>query len=215
MTELETINGKFQNVSNNLAVVAPMNLHIGKWLLICLSIILFTSCCKENKAIRQMCEELHTRYPEATLQDVYKTCYQDYFGAEHLMTDTAAARMYLHTELEEYGDTDMGSMPKEEPTGFRHRFIRINLSNVIDGELTEDQLLAMFIGAAGKSNAFGDNWPAEWAKIVHIALKVNTNWSDPKLMAELEEAARTNHAVRHSDAFRKAYNPHYRIVRAQ
>ncbi len=129
------------------------------------------------------------------------------------MTDTAAARMYLHTELEEWYGTDMSAMPKEEPTGFRHRFVRVNLSEIYDGELTEDQLLAMFIEAAGKDNAFSNNWAAEWDMIVKVALKVNPKWSDPELQSELEEAARTNHAVRHSDAFRNAYNPHYRIVK--
>lgn len=184
-------------------------------LLISLSIILLSSCNNEEKAIREMCQDIHSRYPKATLQDLYKTCYQDYFGAEHLMTDTAAARMYLHAELEEWQGTDMSAMPKEEPTGFRHRFVRVNLSKIYDGELTEDQLLAMFIEAANKDNAFGDDWVAEWDKIVKVALMVNPNWSDPELQSELEEAAHTNHAVRHSDAFREAYNPHYRIVKRQ
>ena len=183
------------------------------WLfLIVLSIPLLTSCDKEKEAIRQMCREILLRYPQATLQDVYKTCYQDYFGAEHLLTDTASARRYLHQELEECRNTDMSTMPKEEPTGFRHRFKRINLSNVVDNELTEDQLLAMFIKAAGKNNAFGDDWESEWKKIVHIALQVNQNWFDLELLSDLQEAARAKQPVRHSEAFRKAYNPHYRIV---
>ena len=190
-------------------------MKLSKLCLICLSIILFLSCHSEDKEIRQMCEDLHTRYPQATLQDVYKTCYQDYFGAEHLMNDTATTRRYLHQELEECGNTNLSAMPKEEPTGFRHRFTRINLSNVIDGELTEDQLLALFIEAAGKDNTFGNDWAGEWNKIVNIALQVNPNWRDPELMAELQEASKANCAVRHSEAFRKAYNPHYRIVRQE
>ena len=122
-----------------------------------------------DKAIRQMCEEIHEQYPLATLQDVYKTCYQDYFGAEHLRSATAAARTYLLMELEACRNTDMSAMPKREPTGFRHRFTRVNLSCVDDGELTEEQLLAMFIDAAAKDNAFGDSWAEEWQKIESIA----------------------------------------------
>ena len=176
---------------------------------------LLTACHNEDKAILQMCEEIHEQYPLATLQDVYKTCYQDYFGAEHLMSDTALARQYLHKELEECRNTDMSLMPKREPTGFRHRFTRINLACVVDGELTEKQLLALFIEAASKDNAFGDNWTEEWAKIESIALKVCPDWANEPLQAELRLAAEGKHAVRHSEAFRKAYNPHYRIVRAE
>ena len=198
-----------------MSIMMKLNKRFGKLCLVCLSIILLLSCHNEDTEIRQMCEDLHTRYPQATLQDVYKTCYQDYFGAEHLMNDTATTRRYLHQELEECGNTNLSAMPKEEPTGFRHRFTRINLSNVIDGELTEDQLLALFIEAAGKDNTFGNDWAGEWNKIVNIALQVNPNWRDPELMAELQEASKANCAVRHSEAFRKAYNPHYRIVRQE
>lgn len=189
------------------------SLWIGRLLLICLAVILFSSCNKEKQAIRKMCFDIHSRYPEATLQDIYKTCYQDYFGAEHLMTDTAAAREYLYKELEECRKTDLSSMPKKEPTGFRHRFTRINLSNIVDGELNEDDLLAMFIEAADNDNAFGDDWEDEWNKISEIALQVNPAWKDPELLSELKDAAIQKQAVRHSEAFRKAYNPHYRIVK--
>ena len=165
----------------------------------------------EDKAIRQMCVEIHAQYPMATLQDVYKTCYQDYFGAEHLVSDTASARRYLHKELDECRDM----MSKREPTGFRHRFTRVNLSCVVDGELSEKQMLSMFLEAAGKDNAFGDDWAAEWTKIESIALKVCPDWSDQALQAELQEAARNKQAARHSEAFRTTYNPHYRIVRTE
>ncbi len=162
-----------------------------------------------------MCEEIHEQYPLATLQDVYKTCYQDYFGAEHLMSDTAMAHRYLETELEKCRNTDMSAMPKREPTGFRHRFMRLNLACVADGELTENQLFAMFIEAAGRDNVFGDDWTEEWRRIERIALKVCPDWNNASLQAELCLAAEGNRAVRHSEAFRNAYNPHYRIVVAR
>ena len=173
-----------------------------------------TACDNENRAIRQMCEEIHNNYPLATLQDIYKTCYQDYFGAEHLMNDTAAARKYIHYELEQCRDTDLSLMPKYEPTGFRHRFTRVNFSCLVDGELTEEQLVMMFIAAAGQDNAYGDDWATEWRIIEKTALEVNPLWADPELQSELLEAADNRYAVRHSEAFRNNYNPHYRIVLA-
>lgn len=191
-------------------------------IIIALLLVLIAASCgsngqlrKEKKAIRHMCEDLHTRYPLATLQDVYKTCYQDYFGSEHLVSDTASARYYLSTELEECSGIDMSAMPKREPTGFRHRFVRINLSCVVDGDLTEEELLARFLDAAGKENRFGDKWAEEWKRIEQIALTVNHDWADPQLQSELQAAAAGDHAVRHSDSFRNAYHPHYRIVRAE
>lgn len=177
--------------------------------------LFFSSCNNDEKTISQMCEELYKHYPVATLQDIYKTCYQDFFGAEHLMSNTAAARQYLHRELEECRDTDMTALPRKEPTGFRHRFTRINLACVVDGEITEEQLLALFIEAAGKDNTFGADWLSEWKQIERIALQVNPQWADPELQAKLLQAAQEKQAVRHSDAFRNTYNPHYRIVKTR
>ena len=169
--------------------------------------------CSTERAIREMCHDILDQYPLATLQDIYKTCYQDFFGAEHLMNDTAAARQYIHYELEQCRDTDLSLMPKCEPTGFRHRFMRVNFTNITEGQLTEEELVTMFVDAAGKDNAFSDDWPTEWQKIEDVALKVNPLWADDTLQSSLKMAAKENHAVRHSDAFRNNYNPHYRIVR--
>lgn len=171
------------------------------------------SCNNDSKAIRRMCEEMRERYPAATLQDIYKTCYQDYFGSEHLAPDTPTARYYLEKELSERASIGLCTMPRREPTGFRHRFTRVNLACIIDGELTEEQLLAMFIEAARTDDAIGDDWANEWRRIERIALQVHSAWADPALQAELRKAAENNGAVRHSDAFREAYHPHYRIVR--
>ena len=39
------------------------------------------------------------QYPKARLLDIYKSCFQDYMGAEHLVNDTASAKAYLDQEL--------------------------------------------------------------------------------------------------------------------
>lgn len=166
-----------------------------------------------EEAVRTMCIELIDRYPVATLQDVYKTCYQDFFGAEHMMRDTAAARHYLHSELEQCAAQDLSAMPLREPTGFRHRFVRINLRNIQEGAMTEETLLTLFIDAAGKDNAVHDNWASEWRQIETIAIQVHPAWHNEELQAELRKAADLQAAVKHSDAFRNTYHPHYRIIR--
>lgn len=169
----------------------------------------------KNLAIRRMCKYVQKQYPEATLQDIYKTCYQDCFGSAHLSRDTAAVRHYLHQELESVQNEDLSAIPKHEPTGYRHRFTRINLSCVIDEELTEEELLKLFLEAAAPGNALELDWAKEWGRIEKIALKVNPDWADPDLQAYLRESARTKQAVMHSEPFRQAYHPHYRIIKKQ
>ena len=45
-------------------------------------------------AVRQLLD----RYPAATLQDVYKTMFQDRFGVAHLLSDRAKVKAYIEQE---------------------------------------------------------------------------------------------------------------------
>lgn len=195
-----------------------------KLIIFALAVLSLTACHRQAKvpeeAVRTLCEYTVDTYPQATLQDVYKTCYQDFFGAEHLMQDTAAARKYLLYELNELrneGVNELG-MPMREPTGFRHRFERINLALVLNGEMSEDELLRLFIEAAGGEGMKGlrgegmKGWEKEWSEIERIAIDVHPAWKDEELQAVLHKAAANNQAVRHSESFRNTYKPHYRII---
>ena len=171
------------------------------------------ACSREERAIRQLCREMHRQYPAATLQDLYKSCYQDFFGAEHLVGDTAAARHYLHEELSGFRADSRTGIPEQEPTGFRHRFVRISLACVTEGKMTEEELLQRFVEAASHDNALTADWAEEWKRIERIAIQTVPAWKDSTLQAGLMQAAMQHSAVRHSDAYREAYRPHYRIVR--
>lgn len=187
-----------------------------RWTILALAVLTLAACTThkptEEKAIRSMCEEIAQRYPCATLQDVYKTCFQDFFGAEHLLSDTAAAHRYLQVEIAATEPQDLSTMPAYEPTGFRHRFQRVNLSLVHSGQMSEEELFARFVQAAGTNNAFADDWAEEWSRIESIALEVHPAWADTALQRELQYAASIESAVRHSEMFRQNYNPHYRII---
>ena len=188
-----------------------------KLIFFALAAMMCAACHRQAKvpeeSVRTLCEYMVRTYPQATLQDVYKTCYQDFFGAEHLMQDTAAARKYLQYELNELRNEGVNElvMPLREPTGFRHRFERISLSLVLNGEMSEEELLQLFIEAAGDERMTG--WADEWSEIERIALQVQPAWKNEELQAVLHEAAANNQAVRHSETFRNTYKPHYRIIR--
>ena len=170
-------------------------------------------CSREERAVRQLCAGMHRQYPAATLQDLYKSCYQDFFGAEHLMTDTAAARHYLNEELAGFRTDGRTGIPEQEPSGFRHRFVRISLACVTEGKMTEEELLQRFVEAASHDNALTADWAEVWKRIERIAIQTVPAWKDSTLQAGLMQAAMQHSAVRHSDAYREAYRPHYRIVR--
>ena len=191
---------------------------MNKLITLALAVLAFTACTQQPKVpeedVRTLCEYMVTTYPQATLQDLYKTCYQDFFGPGHMVTDSLSALQYIHYEVEELRlATHDSGLPKDEPTGFRHRFLRLDLRRVALGEMSEEELLRQFMEAANTATPVHDNWADEWTQIEAIALQVHPEWRNEDLQTALHEAAQTNRAVHQSEAYRNAYQPHYRLVR--
>ena len=149
-----------------------------------------------------------TAYPESTLQDIYKSFYQDRFGPGHMITDTASVRQYL---LKELSENDVASTVRFEPTGSEGRFVRVYLSAIADSLITADQLLDAFVRSANMVKAETD-WEAEWKAIVGIITKYCIQVNGLEDATLLNEASRERQAVHHSRAYNAAYHPHYRIV---
>ena len=191
-----------------------------KLLTLALAVLSLTACHHKQQvpeeAVRTLCEYMVNTYPQATLQDVYKTCYQDFFGPGHMVTDSASALGYIHYEVEELRSEGVNGLRSEgmnEPTGFRHRFVRVDLRKVAYDEQSEEELLHRFMETANTATPVHDNWAGEWSEIERIALQVHPTWQNEELQKALREAAANNRAVRHSEAYRKAYQPHYRVIR--
>ena len=149
-------------------------------------------------------------FPQTRLQDIYKSFYQSCFGAEHLITDTTSVRTYLQNEIAEAA-TDPVANPYYEPTGASGQFVRVYLRCVTENFITEQQLFDAFIRSARPQERM-EYWHRMWQEeIVPAARNAGLDFSDEELAA-LSDASRQNRAVRHSDDYRNAYHPHYRIV---
>ena len=161
-------------------------------------------------AMRSAIERQLTTYPESTLQDIYKSFYQEHFGPGHIISDTASARRYLMRELSEMSETES---PYFEPTGSQGDYVRIYLSAISDSLITTEQLLDAFIRSANLWQEPTVRWMEKWEAIVSIiqANKIELEGfeTDHPL---LTEAARNSQAVHHSRRYNETYHPHYRIV---
>ena len=176
-----------------------------------LVIFWFQACSHDNTlSVRTALERQIATYPKSTLQDVYKSFYQDRFGPGHMISDTVSVRQYLMYELGEMTDK---SPIYYEPTGSEGRFIRVYLSAVAEGLITADQLLDAFIRSANIGQMPTVDWEAEWNQIEQVISKYDIQLNDCEIDAEvLREASRNRQAVHHSRAYNAAYHPHYRIV---
>ena len=65
-------------------------------------------------------------YPKSRLLDIYKSCFQDYMGAEHLVSDRERVKAYLDEELQTTSLDDL--MPwYSEPCGVNGQYIRVSI----------------------------------------------------------------------------------------
>lgn len=164
----------------------------------------------DTVAMRSAIERQLVTYPKSTLQDIYKSFYQEHFGPGHIISDTATARRYLMLELSEMGKT---ASPYFEPTGSQGDYVRVYLSAIADSLITAEQLLDAFVRSANSRQEPAVSWMEKWETIISIiqANKIELEGFETDLPL-LTEAARNNQAVHHSSRYNEAYHPHYRIV---
>ena len=114
---------------------------------ILLSLLLLLSGCALAQDIQPFIRQQMTLYPKSHLLDIYKSCFQDYMGAEHLVSDRNRVKAYLDEELNTIG---MEGMPLWyfETCGIKGRYVRVSLRAVKEGLITEDMLLDAFIRSA-------------------------------------------------------------------
>lgn len=153
-------------------------------------------------------------YPAARLLDIYKSSFQDYMGAEHLVNDTASARAYLEQELASTTLDDL--MPwYYEPCGIDSCHVRVSLRAVMEGLVSADLLLEAFISSANNTtHPSVDGWVARWHEIMQTIDQMMLdlpNYAEDKQFIE-QVLAQGRYAISHSPDYREAYSPHYRIV---
>ena len=177
----------------------------------------------EREAMREVVEYIVKRYPDASLRDIYKSCFQDYFGPAHAIPDRDMARNYIAHELAE---AELVDSIYYEPCGWRGNYYRVNLSVVAEGKVTLDELAdAFYRSAPATTPVVDEQWVAEWNKTMQLVREVvvenasHISRNSPLIthfttdsVAIAEMLARGEYVVHHSDRYVELYAPHYRIV---
>ncbi|HBZ34520.1 MAG TPA: hypothetical protein DEO38_05415 [Bacteroidales bacterium] len=177
--------------------------------------LLACSCARESDSLEYALERQMRTYPQSCLQDIYKSYYQDFFGSEHMISDTASVRAYLRQEIE-MTKHDSVLNPYYDPTGSEGNYVRIYLRCVIDSIIDEDDLLTYFLEASQHREPQNITWEQRWAEVMNAVARIKSQpeqWTQDSAM--LNEYSRHNYAVRHSQLYRDTYHPHYRIIRRE
>lgn len=158
---------------------------------------------------KSVVEGMLKKYPDSQLRDIYKSFFQDRFGPGHLVSDTMAARRYLHSELIEMGES---AMPYYEPAGAGENYYRVSLAVIRDDVISEDEFFHAFLESAGKVTfPTIEDWTAEWNDILKVIPTDLENYASDKAMID-SVLSSGDYAVHHSRRFNASYHPHYRLI---
>ena len=182
-----------------------------------LLVVLFYSTILWSQRIETFVNRQMQTYPKSRLIDIYKSCFQDYMGAEHLVSDRQRVKDYLNEELQNINLDEL--MPwYYEPCGIDSNYWRVSLRVVIEGFITEEQLLDAFLMSAHvaiQEQHSVDSWRLRWECIVYTIERMGLHiphYSDDYQYID-NILSQGKYAVSHSPEYREAYHPHYRIVR--
>lgn len=153
------------------------------------------------------------KYPEATLQDLYKGSFQDVFGPAHILTDRQAVIRYIESELKASTTFEEADY---QPCGWQGNFYQVNLKVIADGRVPMDVFVDAFMASANGIDttltpAFVKDWQEVQQAVRTVRPQLEGYREDSTLLAHLLQEGK--YVVHHSRKFNEHYHPHYRIIR--
>ena len=165
-----------------------------------------------------------TRYPASEVRDVYKLLYQAYHGPAHGAIDFARVWEWLQEEWEEVQGGNRYGGCVFEPIyvdGITPKLYRVHLGPAKAAGLAPESILHELIRT---TELFPDAYPDErhllrdgfveaWTAVGQAISSGRLHLSGEEYESFSATMTETDWlAAHHSDSYRKAYNPHYRLV---
>lgn len=151
--------------------------------------------------------ELH---PSMQMQDIIKMCYQAVFGVEHMLADVERAKTYF---MQEYEATSANTaLPLYEPIS--DDFCRVNIGAWKAKKLEPQKLFELFVSSATDNHSGAET---DFELCIAGAEKIIADGLLPFSIEEWTEYFDSYkksgiHPVHHSDAYRRAEQPAYRLI---
>ena len=142
-------------------------------LLLMLAGLLQTGTSQSERQVRKFVRQQLSWYPHLHLLDLYKSCYQDFMGAEHLVTNSEVANYYVQKELSEM-DTAAYVQGFLEPCGLYGNYMRVPLAFVKNGTVPADSLVSWFVQSSGPNRP--TRWRNGWLAGIRSSVS-STKWT--------------------------------------
>ena len=147
-------------------------------------------------------------HPNQTLQDVYKSCYQDEYGPGHLIANESSAIKSLYSEINSI-ENDYDPITLFEQTGLKGNYLRVDLTLIRDGKIPFFVLFrALVFSAKIGGQKTDENWDKIWSEIVEAIKKSDLKFENfEKDLEELDKISKSDDkVVHHSEMYENTYH---------
>lgn len=153
-----------------------------------------------------------SRYPDMEPTDAVKLLYQNEFGGGHLIRDEGQCLGYLRSE---YAHTlQSPDIPLAEDIG--NGMVRIHLGGLDAHNYSVDQLGDDFIRSARNQTGSLHSFLRKLELLRQLAKEGLLPFSSDALERYLSDYEKAGYPmVSHSEAYRSAYSPAYRVIRRE
>jgi hypothetical protein len=163
------------------------------------------------KFVDQLLSAHLERYPAMQLDDIYKLLHQAALGPGHAVDNPAAARKRLDQEMAALGKSC--AEPLRDIISPDGRLGRVHLRSYLAAGGSPDALHHAFVETANSYPASPDKLAKFCGCLGDLAAAGSMPFAREDVLAYFEKIARDGYpVVHHSEAFRHAYLPAYRVI---
>jgi len=163
------------------------------------------------KFVGQLLAHHFQRYPRMELADVYKLLHQAAMGPGHAIDNLAAARARLAAEAAELGDGPED--PIADPISPDGKMARIHLRSYLAAGYDADVLVDAFVETGHAYPGAPEKLEKFCACLADLAAAGGIPFPRQDVERYVQAIAeRAYPVVHHSEAYRAAYRPAYRVV---
>ncbi len=150
--------------------------------------------------------------PASLISDVYKLLYQSCMGPSHAILNSGDANTWLMQEWECIRPDEQEKL-FEDMTIF-HPVYRVNLRAAKARGIRSDKILRAFISCANEFPKNPDLFRSVWDDVAEAIRRGKISISNSDDVEEFNTFVkeRDNPAMHHSEEYREAYGPAYRLV---
>ena len=163
------------------------------------------------KFVSQLLSAHLARYPAMQLDDIYKLLHQAALGPGHAVDNSAATRKRLDEEIAALGDAPTELLQDViSPDG---RLGRVHLRPYLAAGGNPDALHRAFVETANNYPASPDKLAKFCGCLGDLAASGGIPFSREDVVVYFARISRDGYpAIHHSEPFRRAYRPAYRVV---